>query len=108
MSKLGRALSDSDGSLVAKILDALEKVGTSHAIPHVERLFNTTRSTLVRDRSQRVLDVLNDRKARESEGRGLLRAARSPEDPAALLRPARTAAESEIEQLLRPTSDNLN
>ena len=108
VTKLGRVLTDSDGTLVAKALDALEKAGTSHAIPHVERLLRNTGSTLTRDRAQRVLDVLNARKRREIEGEGLLRAITSPQDPAALLRPAQSAAESEIEQLLRPAGENLN
>jgi len=81
VSKLGRALTDSDGSLVVKSLDALEKVGTSHAIPHVERLLKDTRSTLTRDRAQRVLDVLISRKRREAEGKDLLRAVVTPPDP---------------------------
>ncbi len=91
-----------------KALDALEKIGTSHAIPHVERLLKDTRSTLTRDRAQRVLNVLNSRKRREAEGKDLLRAVVTPQDPTALLRPAQSAAESEIEQLLRPAGDNLN
>jgi hypothetical protein len=35
---LGRALNHSDTQLVFKVLSALEKVGTSHAIPFVEKL----------------------------------------------------------------------
>ena len=108
MAKLGRALTFPDGSLVTKVLDALEMVGTSHAARHIERLLSTTRSTLTRDRARRVLDTLEDRARREAAGKDLLRAARSPADPGALLRPARTQAEAEIEQLLRPSGENLN
>jgi hypothetical protein len=108
MTKLGRALGNPDGSLVTKLLDALAKVGTSHAVPHVEKLLKSTRSTLTRDRAQRVIEILIERSRREAAGKDLLRASRSPGDPAELLRPARTLAEAEIEQLLRPTGENLN
>ena len=108
MTKLGRALSHPDGSLVTKILDTLEKIGTSHVTRHVERLLATTRSTLTKDRARRVLDALEERSRREAAGKDLLRAARSSADSAALLHPARSQAEAEIEQLLRPTGDNLN
>jgi HEAT repeat protein len=108
IDNLGRALTDLDVRLVSKALDALEKVGTSHAIPHVEKLLKNTRSTLTRDRAQQVLEVLNERKHREAAGKDLLRAARSPEGPSALLRPATTAAESEVDQLLRASGESLN
>ena len=103
---LSQAMGSSDLVLTTRILDALDKVGTSHAITNVEHLCKTTASVQLRERARSVLETLVERQRRELEGKELLRAAGSSSDPEALLRPAQTDPDSEFQQLLRPTGDN--
>jgi hypothetical protein len=105
MRNLGRTLSHPDSRLAFKVLEVLEKVGTSHAIPFVQNAAERGRTVRLRDAADQVLQVLKERQQREGQKDRLLRSTTAPADPSAvLLRPARDAAEQEISYLLRTSS----
>jgi HEAT repeat protein len=101
IANLGRALSCPDGTLAFRVLEALEKVGTSHAIPFVERAARRGRTARFRDAASRVLSLLHERQSQENQRFTLLRPAEAP-DASLLLRPARASGECDTQQLLRP------
>lgn len=105
VANLGRALNHSDNQLVYRVLEALKKVGTSHAIPFVERVEQRGRTIRLRDTAADVLVVLRERQRQENQRDTLLRPAPSPDNPAdILLRPARDIGETDPQLLLRPSS----
>jgi hypothetical protein len=104
MRNLGRTLSHPDSRLAFKVLEVLEKVGTSHAIPFVQNAAERGRTVRLRDAAEHVLQILKERQQREGQKDRLLRSTTAPTDASAvLLRPAREAAEQEISYLLRAT-----
>lgn len=105
IANLGRALNHSDTQLVFKVLSALERVGTSHAIPFVEKLRRDGRTTRLRDAAENTLATLYARQKQEQMRDTLLRVASSPySSQNTLLRPARFTMSDNPEQLLRPSS----
>jgi HEAT repeat protein len=105
MNHLGRALSHPDPRLVTAVLNALERVGTSAAIPAVERVARRGRTVLLRDRAHEVLAVLAERRDREGQRDRLLRPTVSPEEPSAVLLRVAREAEADPRTLLRPTGN---
>ncbi len=104
-ANLGRALNRSDTQLVFKVLSALEKVRTSHAIPFVEKLRRDGRATRLRDAAENTLATLYARQKQEQIRDTLLRVASTPDNPQETpLRPARFTMADDPEQLLRPSS----
>jgi hypothetical protein len=94
---------DAGHTLTTELLDALEKVGDSRAIPHVLQLANDWPPGPLREKAAQVLTLLEERKRRETERGTLLRGATPPVgDPTELLRAATSQTESRPEQLLRP------
>ena len=109
ITNLALALKYPDGRLVFKLLEALEKVGTGLAVPHVERLARSGRTTKVRDAAGRVVDILRARQHRENQSDRLLRSATSPADPSeVLLRPPAYGNETETLHLLRSSIEEMN
>jgi FOG: HEAT repeat len=104
MQNLGRALSHPDGQLVFKVLAALENAGTSVAIPWVERSAQRGRTVRVRDVASRVLEILNQRKLRETDRDRLLRATTGNPDSDLLLR-SHALTTDDPALLLQPASD---
>lgn len=105
IANLGRALNHSDTQLVFKVLSALERVGTSHAIPFVEKLRRDGRTTRLRDAAESTLATLYARQKQEQMRETLLRVASSSGSPQdTLLRPARLTRSDNPEQLLRPSN----
>jgi hypothetical protein len=104
---LGKALAHSDYSLVMKILTALAKIGTSHAVPYVKRASVQGRTTRIREMAMDVvLPALASHEQRENERQTLMRGASiRTSSPDYLLRPATETGESAPQQLLRPTGD---
>jgi HEAT repeat protein len=109
ITTLAHALRHPDGNLVLKLLDALDKIGTSHAIPFVAQVASKERTRL-RDAALRTLETLKARQQREDQRNTLLRPTTSPTDPASiLLRPAGSVEASGAQDanlLLRPVSDD--
>lgn len=109
ISNLGRLLKHPDSQLVGKVLDALDKVGTSHAIPYIENYMRTGRTIRLRDMAHEVLQRLEMRARQESQRDRLVRPTTAPDDPSLfLLRPARDSGPEDSSVLLRPsgTDDN--
>jgi HEAT repeat protein len=105
MHHLGRALAHPDGELVAKALTALGEIGTSHALPYVERTVRSGRTGRIREAADRVRAILEERKHRETEvGRLLRPSSTSGDNAATLVRPARSVAEQELDLYLRPSA----
>jgi hypothetical protein len=84
------------------ILDAIEKVGDSRAIPKIQWVLANEPKEEIKRRCQEVLLVLNERKEQEKQSKDLLRASQEPISKETLLRPASTQAEGETDTLLRP------
>jgi hypothetical protein len=103
VTHLANALYHKDNQLVFRVLDALEKVGTSQAIPFVERMAKHGRTIRLRDAARDVLNTLYARKDREAHKDTLLRSSVADDQPAFLLRPARTDDTAEVQALLRPS-----
>jgi hypothetical protein len=106
MTALGRALKHGDTYLVLKLLAALGKIGTSHALPHVEQAAGEGRMIRVRDAAREALERMRERHRQEKEAQTLMRASYAvPAAPAELLRPARGSAPDDPLQLLRAVED---
>ncbi len=102
VENLGKVLSHPNSLLVSQTLDALRKVGTSHALPYVEQVAAQGRTVRLRDKADEVLGVLRVRQQQEAEAQTLLRAGIAPPIPAQhLLRPAQGVGNTEPQQLLR-------
>jgi HEAT repeat protein len=102
IENLGNVLSHPDALLVSRTLTALKNVGTSHAIPYVERVAAQGRTALLRDKAHDVLAVLRERQHQEEQAQTLMRASIAPPTPSGLLlRPAQGVSESDPQQLLR-------
>ena len=104
---LARALSHSDTQLVMKILDVLDKVGSSHAVPYVRAIVEKGRTLRVRDAAQAVLTTLEARQRQEASKDKLLRPSASQASAENLLRPA-SATETDPNFLLRVASADEN
>lgn len=105
VTNLGRALQEGEEALTARLLEALEKVGTSQAIPFVERETAKGPTQAIRDQASRVLAVLEERRKLDRQRETLLRPATAPDAPSeVLLRPARDTGEINAQLLLRPSS----
>ena len=92
------------------VLSALEQIGDTRALPHVQHLLDTPHSTpdaqRVHEAAQSCLVFLEERAAKERVGQSLLRAAHAPDTGAGvLLRPAQNTPESDPALLLRPGSE---
>jgi len=99
---LGHALTYPDTNLAFKILDALAKIGTSHAIPYVDRIAKKAKTTRLQDKALEVLLRLDERKKRGDEANVYLRPSSSLTSPTGqLLRPTYHTGETEPLQLLR-------
>jgi hypothetical protein len=94
VASLGRALNHADSLLVFKVLEALEKVGTSHAIPYVEKVAVQGRTIRLRDAAQSTLYMLQQRKQAETESQTLMRAASGPD----LMVPRRIRSAEEVSE----------
>lgn len=102
MTALGRALKHGDTLLVLKLLTALGKIGTSHALPYVEQAANDNRMTRVRDAARDALEQMRERHLREREAETLMRPSYAlPSPPSELLRPAHGSQGEDPLQLLR-------
>ncbi len=99
MAALCRTLRSDDSQLVVKVLHALECVGTSQAIPELERLTRHGRTMRIRDDAGRVLATVQSRRDDEMQRQRLLRPASGPTDQ--LLRPVESARASDPDFLLR-------
>jgi hypothetical protein len=89
------------------VLQAIEQVGDSGAIPHVERIAYSEAATVnekqLREAARECLQSLKARAEQERLSRTLLRLASAPDSPAeTLLRPAQGAPEADPNRLLRP------
>lgn len=105
MANLGKSLSHADNLLVYNVLEALAKVGTSHAIPYVERVAREGRTTRLRDRAIEVVEILKERQSRENEAKTLMRPSLPfATAPDTLLRPAQGGNDTEQQQMLRASS----
>ncbi len=102
ITHLAQALQNPDNLLVFKVLEALEKVGTSAAIPHVEALLGGARMARTKEMAVRTLDVLRERQKLEQQGKTLLRAVGAPSAPSEILvRPGQGAPDTASEVVLR-------
>ena len=89
--------------LQTDLLEALEKVGDSRAIPVVRRSCRQWPAGPLRQAADRTLETLEERRRRELERDTLLRGAKEPvPDPSILLRAADAQSDLRPEQLLRP------
>ncbi len=104
---LARALFHNDTQLVMKILDALDKIGTSHAIPFVTTVTQRGRTARIKDAAHSVLTTLEQRQRQESSKDRLLRPSTSHASAENLLRPV-TATETDPNYLLRVASADEN
>lgn len=105
IENLGRVLFHQDGQLVFKALAALERVGTSAAIPFVQRARDRGRTQRVQDAAGAVLQVLLDRKHHETQRDQLLRPSDGLHDSAVLLRAPTSSSSEDHSVLLQPASD---
>lgn len=88
--------------LVLAILDALGKVGSGDAAPHVAHVAQDGWTDAVRERACAILPILEERRRQASDPHQLLRAAALPPDRGdQLMRPASDSAADTPEQLLR-------
>lgn len=102
MTLLGRALTHGDTLLVLKLLKALAKIGSSHALPYVEQAARSSRMTKVRDEAHETLERMQERLLREKDAQTLMRASYpSLAEPSELLRPAHGVSPDDPYQLLR-------
>lgn len=102
MAKLGRALDHPDSLLVSKVLSALEKVGTRHAIPFAEKLARTSRMTRQRDAAAHLAEVLRGRQQSELASDTLMRpVAATMTAPDQLLRASQGSNDAAQQQILR-------
>lgn len=113
IKNLGRALLAADADLsnpsdssfeAINLLDALDKIGTSQALPHVEHLVARGSTPEVRGRAAQVRQTLKDRATEESDRDRLLRpAATIAASESVLLRPAAGVDDTDSLLLLRPS-----
>ena len=85
---MAKALKNADGALAHKLLEALAKAGTSHAVPYVERFAHTAKTVRLRDAAAAALEILRSRKASELDHSRLLRPSEHSTAQDYLLRPA--------------------
>jgi hypothetical protein len=95
--------SDYDEELVLAILEAQAYVATPAVVPLVVRLTEVGPSHAVRQTAKLVLPLVRICAESAHSARTLLRAAESPDDAEALLRPAVGTGEVDEAQLLRPS-----
>ena len=89
--------------IVLRVLRAMEYVGTSQAIPPIQRLLKRGKTPNIRSEAERILSILQERQHQEQAPTFLLRASAMPQTPSEqLLRPAQETRETPPEQLLRP------
>lgn len=106
---LRRSHPEKETELVITYLDAIGKVGGSHALPHLERLIQTPGDSenihRIQQKARETLTALEARIKQERQGMSLLRPAESPDNPAeTLLRPAQGAAPANPQVLLRASA----
>jgi HEAT repeat protein len=104
IANLGKALYHKDNQLVFEVLEALDKVGTSQAVPFVERMARHGRTVRLRDAARDVLNTLYARQEREAHKDTLLRSSVADDQPSFLLRPARNGEMEDSQALLRSAS----
>lgn len=113
-TRLCRALMRQSPAGLQLSLRAIEKGGTSQAIPYLEHLFEAYGRPYAADvtSSQKtiaeILLLLHERKRLEEQRDRLVRPTTAPADASLLLRPARTAETGDISILLRPTQTDSN
>ena len=103
-------LLDTEGqaaALSSELLEALEKIGDSRAIPAVQQIFTVGRTEGLKAQANRILRTLMERKKREQEQQTLLRGAgRSASSSEHLLRAATGPTGNGPEDLLRASRIN--
>ncbi len=88
--------------LVLAVLDALGKVGSGFAAPHVAHVAQDGWTDAVRERACAILPILEGRRRQASDPHQLLRAAALPPDNGSqLMRPVQNSTTDTPEQLLR-------
>jgi ferritin-like metal-binding protein YciE len=92
-----------EGTIIYSLLEALEKVGDSRALPTVLRLERSLKDPLLRNKLSQLLPILVEREQQEKQSKDLLRSSQEPISKETLLRPASPQAEIEIKDLLRPS-----
>lgn len=107
--KLNSALEKRSSTLACAIMKAYEQIGSSDAIPFVERVIKNTDQVLRKQAAERCLPFLQQRAATEKERQTLLRASDAntlTTAPNILLRPAApTEGVYQSETLLRPVQN---
>lgn len=110
---LCRSLFHQDTETIPLSLQAIEKGGTSQAIPYLEHLFkafgrpDAIEVTSPQKTVAEILLVLHERKRLEEQRERLVRSSEAPPNAGLLLRPASTMEIEDTSVLLRPvTTDN--
>ncbi len=91
------------GNFNHEILNAIEKVGDSRAIPTLKRIIQTDLAPNLRERATEILPILEARQILETHSNQLLRPSQDPIAHEQLLRPARDTEDKDEKTLLRPS-----
>ena len=105
--QLCAALKHPHSGMVSTVLDALEKVGESPAIPHISRLAIESDLPDIRARAETVLATLEKRKKNEKYSRRLVRPSTAPEDDAEKLLRTAIIPDMNPESLVRPAQSEV-